>query len=118
MSEFTIKQIFIDHWDNFIIDNPNIYIRPSVFDEVNKIIHCGDLNFGHAIYVCDCCHKILTVPFRCKSRFCNTCGTKYAQDRAFTMAKKAILLIKNIALNMHFFLQLAFTLQNCIYFFS
>lgn len=90
MSQFTIKQIFIDWWENFIIDNPNIYIRPSVFDEVNKIINCGNPDFGHAIYICECCHKILTVPFHCKSRFCNSCGTKYAQDRAFSMAKKAI----------------------------
>ena len=50
MSQFTIKQIFIDWWDNFIFDNSNLHIRPSVFDEVNKIINCGNPDFGHAIY--------------------------------------------------------------------
>lgn len=90
MSEFTIKQIFTDCWNNFITDNPDISIRPSVFDEVNKIINCGNPDLGHAVYICDHCYKIVTVPFRCKSRFCNTCGTKYANDRAFTMAKKSI----------------------------
>lgn len=90
MSDFTIKQIFIDNWDNFVRDNPNINIRPIVFDEVKKIINCGNPDFGHAIYVCDHCHKIVKVPFRCKSRFCNTCGVKYAQDRALSMAKKSI----------------------------
>lgn len=87
MSEFTIKQIFQDNWDNFLVDNPNISIRPIVFDEVNKIINCGNPDFGYALYVCDHCGKFLKVPFRCKSRFCNTCGVKYAQDRAFSMVK-------------------------------
>ena len=90
MSEFTIKQIFIDNWDNFLIDCSDIFIRPVVFDEVNKIINCGNPDFGYALYVCEHCNKFLKVPFRCKSRFCNTCGVKYAQDRALSMAKKSI----------------------------
>lgn len=90
MSEFTIKQIFQDNWDNFVLDNTDITIRPVVFEEVNKIINCGNPDFGYALYVCDHCGKLLKVPFRCKSRFCNTCGVKYAQDRALSMAKKSI----------------------------
>lgn len=90
MSEFTIKQIFQDNWDNFILDNTDISIRPVVFEEVNKIINCGNPDFGYALYVCEHCGKFLKVPFRCKSRFCNTCGVKYAQDRALAMAKKSI----------------------------
>ena len=90
MSEFTIKQIFQDNWDNFILENDDIKIRPVVFEEVNKIINCGNPDFGYALYVCDHCNKFLKVPFRCKSRFCNTCGVKYAQDRALSMAKKSI----------------------------
>ena len=65
-------------------------VRPSIFDEVNKIINCGNPAFGYALYVCEHCGKFLKVPFRCKSRFCNTCGVKYAQDRALAMAKKSI----------------------------
>ena len=90
MSEFTIKQIFNDHWDNFVIRNPELDIRQVVFDEVEKIINCGNPDYGYAIYVCDHCKKFVKVPFRCKSRFCNTCGVKYAQDRAFSMTKKSI----------------------------
>lgn len=90
MSEFTIKQIFQDNWDNFVLDNTDISIRPVVFEEVNKIINCGNPDFGYALYVCEHCGKFLKVPFRCKSRFCNTCGVKYAQDRALAMAKKSI----------------------------
>ena len=90
MSDFTIKQIFMDNWDNFVLKNPALHIRPIVFDEVEKIINCGNPDFGYALYICDHCHKTLKVPFRCKSRFCNSCGVKYAQDRALIMAKKSI----------------------------
>lgn len=90
MAEFTIKQIFQDNWNNFLKNNSDIPIRPIVLDEVNKIINCGNPDFGYALYVCDHCGKFLKVPFRCKSRFCNTCGVKYAQDRAFSMVKKSI----------------------------
>lgn len=90
MSEFTIKQIFQDHWDSFVETNKNIIIRPVVFEEVNKVINCGNPNYGYALYVCEHCKKLLKVPFRCKSRFCNTCGVKYAQDRALSMAQKSI----------------------------
>lgn len=90
MSEFTIKQIFIDNWDNFIVRNPELNIRQVVFDEVEKIMNCGNPDYGYALYVCEHCKKFVKVPFRCKSRFCNTCGVKYAQDRAFSMTKKSI----------------------------
>ena len=90
ISEFTIKQIFNDHWDNFVIRNPELDIRQVVFDEVEKIINCGNPDYGYALYVCDHCKKFVKVPFRCKSRFCNTCGVKYTQDRAFSMTKKSI----------------------------
>lgn len=91
MSDFTIKQIFSDNWDNFLLEHPNIDdIRPVIFDEVNRIIDCGNPDLGYALYVCNHCGKLLKVPFRCKSRFCNTCGVNYAQDRALSMAKKSI----------------------------
>ncbi len=90
LSKFTIKQIFIDNWDNFVTDCSDTNIKPVVFDEVNKIINCGNPDFGYALYVCEHCGKFLKVSFRCKSRFCNSCGVKYVHDRALTMAKKSI----------------------------
>lgn len=90
MSEFTIKQIFEDNWEKFVNENNELTIRPIIFDEVNKIINCGNSDFGYALYICEHCGKFLKVPFRCKSRFCNTCGVKYSQDRALSMVKKSI----------------------------
>ena len=33
-SKFKIKDIFNDHWYSFLEDNPNINIRPVVYEEV------------------------------------------------------------------------------------
>ena len=90
MSGFTIKQVFQDNWDNFVSQCNDISIRPVVFEEVEKIINCGNPDFGYALFCCEHCGKFLRVPFRCKSRFCNTCGAKYSQDRAFSMIRKSI----------------------------
>lgn len=89
-SSFTIKQILKDHWSNFIKSNPTFSIRPVVFKEVNKVISCGDFSQGHALYQCPHCGSLLHVPFRCKSRFCNTCGMQYVHNRAFNLSKKLI----------------------------
>ena len=66
MSQFTIKQIFIDNWDNFVKDCSDTIIRPVIFEEVSKIVNCGNPDFGYALYVCEHCGKFLKVSFRCK----------------------------------------------------
>lgn len=87
---FTIKQILKDHWLNFVKANSKFKIRPIVFKEVNKVINCGDFSQGHALYQCPHCSSILHVPFRCKSRFCNTCGMQYVNERALNFSRKLI----------------------------
>jgi hypothetical protein len=89
-STFTIKQILKDHWSNFLKSNPNLQIRPVVLKEVDKVINCGDFSLGYALYLCSHCNSILHVPFRCKSRFCNTCGMQYVHERAFNLSRKLI----------------------------
>ncbi|MBC7961113.1 MAG: transposase [Vallitaleaceae bacterium] len=85
---FKIKDIFVDRWDDFVaLGHP---IRPDVLNNVNRIIHCGDPSMGHALYFCDHCGHIKHVPFTCKSRFCNSCGSKYVQDRANKISSKLI----------------------------
>ena len=42
------------------------------------------------MYVCTTCHNMKFVPFRCKSRFCPTCGVKYSQERSTSMAFKLV----------------------------
>lgn len=87
-NKITIKQIFLDNWHKFL----SLYtlIRPVVLKEVNKIMDCGNPDKGYALYVCTHCNSFKHVPFRCKSRFCNTCGMKYVQDRANKLTSKLV----------------------------
>ena len=88
MSKFTIKQIMADNWSDFITSFPNV--RPVVNKEVLKMINCQNPNLGHALYICEHCGKFKCVPFTCKSRFCNSCGSKYQKARALSLSSKLI----------------------------
>ena len=83
-----IQQIFNDHFNT--VANSGINIRDTVFENVEKMLHCGDFKFGHALYGCEFCGNIKVVPFRCKSRFCTTCGNLYSFRRSTAMSFKLI----------------------------
>ena len=83
-----IKQIFTDHF-NDVVDS-GISIRPAVFDNVYKMLHCGDYKFGYTLFSCNHCGKFKMVPFSCKSRFCNSCGNMYSIKRSSAMSFKLI----------------------------
>ena len=87
MSKYTIKQIFIVHWDDF---QKLFSVRQVVSDEVHKMINCQNPDLGYALYFCEHCNKFMHVPFTCKSRFCNCCGIKYQKDRADAISAKLI----------------------------
>lgn len=85
---FSIKQIFLDHWSAFLASNTNL--NPVIIKEVNKMLSCGDPKNGFALFSCKNCGVSLRVPFRCKSRFCNSCGSAYQNDRAHSISAKLI----------------------------
>jgi len=89
VKKYTVKEIFRDNWDNFVeeMEKQGKVIRPTIMEEVAKIIGCQDPIKGFALYACPDCMVQKRVPFTCKSRFCNTCGAKYAKDRALAMSK-------------------------------
>ena len=87
-SKFSIKQILQDHWSDFSSEYNNI--RPVVLTEVKKTMHCGDPSKGYALYFCEHCFKFKYVPFRCKSRFCNTCGHVYQSNRTLSISSKLL----------------------------
>jgi hypothetical protein len=88
VSKYTIKDIYISHWDSYLETAPSL--RPVVTKEVSKMMNCQNPDLGHALYQCEDCGKFKCVPFTCKSRFCNCCGIKYQQDRANTLSAKLI----------------------------
>lgn len=83
-----IKDIFKDHRDTFIA--MGYPIRSAVFKNVDKIIRCGEPSMGHALYYCEHCSKFKHVYFTYKSRFCNSCGAKYIQNRADSISSRLI----------------------------
>ena len=86
---YTIKEIFRDNWNDFVCEmaRQGKAIRPTIMEEVAKIIGCQNPINGFALYMCPDCGIQKRVPFTCKSRFCNSCGAKYSKDRALAMSK-------------------------------
>jgi len=90
MKNNIIKQIFLDHWDEF----KELYrgkIRNNVCKEVEKMMLCGSLNNGFVEFKCIACGETKRVGFTCKSRFCNSCGKikvdKWVEDLTAKLIK-------------------------------
>lgn len=82
-----LQRIFSDHYEEMLYI---LHPRQVVIENVDRMINCGDPSFGGAMYVCPHCEHMKFVPFRCKSRFCPTCGVKYSQERSASMSFKLI----------------------------
>ena len=82
-----LQSIFTDYYKHIIYE---LHPRPAVIENVNKMIHCGDSSHVGAMYGCPHCGNLKFVPFRCKSRFCPSCGNKYNQLRSFHMSCKLV----------------------------
>ncbi|MFI3214722.1 MAG: transposase [Eubacteriales bacterium] len=82
-----LQNIMCDHYEEMIY---TLHPRSSVIENVDKMINCGDPSFGGAMYICPDCNNYKYVPFRCKSRFCPTCGNMYSIDRTTAMSFKII----------------------------
>ena len=83
-----LQQIFKDHF--YTLADSGISIRDTVFENVDKMLHCGDFDYGFALYACENCGTFKYVPFRCKSRFCTSCGNLYSIRRSTAMSFKLI----------------------------
>ena len=83
-----LQNIFADHFHKLL--NSNIKIRNTVIENVDKMIHCGDYKRGYAFYICEHCSHFMVSPFRCRSRFCTSCGNLYSRKRSTAMSFKLI----------------------------
>ncbi len=61
-----LQSIFTDYYEHIIY---KLHPRPSIIENVNKMIHCGDPSHVDAMFGCPHCGNLKFVPFRCKSRF-------------------------------------------------
>jgi predicted RNA-binding Zn-ribbon protein involved in translation (DUF1610 family) len=86
--KFTIKQIFNDWWNKFLINYPNLKIRDVVFSNVNRMLKCKTPSLGFSSFVCPDCGKEKIVFHTCKSRMCSSCGNKYNKQRELSIFSK------------------------------
>ena len=82
-----LQKIFTDHYEEILY---TLHPRDTEVENIDKMISCGDPSFGGAMYGCPLCGKFKFVPFRCHSRFCPSCGNKYAMERTTSMSFKLI----------------------------
>lgn len=82
-----LQKIFIENYEEIIYI---LHPRQAIVENIDRMINCGDPSFGGALYGCTECGKLKFVPFRCKSRFCPSCGTMYSIDRTTAMSFKII----------------------------
>ena len=82
-----LQQIFTDYYEEI---EYTLHPRKTEMENIDKMIHCGDPSFGGAMYGCPHCGNLKFVPFRCHSRFCPTCGNKYAMERTTCMSFKLV----------------------------
>lgn len=89
---FQLKDIFSCYWDKFLMfsHSKNLIIRDVVIRDVNRMIKCKSPSLGFSLYKCPNCGNEKVVPHTCKSRFCNSCGIKYAKQRALSIESKLI----------------------------
>jgi len=75
-SKNVFKQIFIDHWAEFLEMNPEY--QTEYYDVViKKMLGCGDPENGFIAYRCLRCGEVKKIPFSCKSNFCLSCAKIY-----------------------------------------
>ena len=82
-----LQSIFSDYYEHILYE---LHPRASVIENVSKMIDCGDYSKGGVFYGCPHCGRMKFVAFRCKSRFCPSCGNKYNQMRSLHMSFKLI----------------------------
>lgn len=82
-----LQTIIRDHYEEILYTT---HPRAAVMENIDRMLVCGDPSFGGAMYGCGTCGEYRFVPFRCKSRFCPTCGNKYSIDRTTSMSFKIV----------------------------
>lgn len=86
--DIKIQDIFKEHWNEFLLLNKDKEIRPSILENVSRMIKCSDMNEGFLYFECPNCGNFHIKTMTCKSRFCPSCGKKYRDKISISVSKK------------------------------
>jgi len=92
MKENILREIFFDkhkHWETFA-EKHKERLRAIVIKEVEKFHRCGDPKNGFKLLVCEGCHDVRIVPYRCKGRFCTTCSSGETEEWSRMIAEEVV----------------------------
>jgi hypothetical protein len=82
----TLQAIFTIHWVAYCTWYKGV-IRPTVYENIKKILACRTPQLGYHLYQCPRCSDVRLIPHSCKSRFCSSCGKiatdKWAEENSF-----------------------------------
>lgn len=78
---YEVKEIYEIYWNDFVKSNPNLFIRDTVFWNIERTLNCRTPKLGGAVFECPNCGYSTYHFFTCKSRSCPTCGAKYSNER-------------------------------------
>ena len=77
-----IKNIFFDNIEYIRKLDTSGKARPCILDNVERSLLCHTCYLGFDQFECPDCDNWNIIPPSCHSRFCNTCGAKYAKQLA------------------------------------
>ena len=80
-----MRTIFFDHLDFLEYLDQTGKARPCVLDNVQRSLLCRTVYLGYDYFECQDakhCNNFSVVPRSCHSRFCTSCGVKYAKQLA------------------------------------
>jgi hypothetical protein len=85
----SIQSIFATYWDSFKLHFED-KLRPSIIENVEKMIHCRDFKYGYFFYECPTCDNFHIQGLSCHSRFCPSCNQKYREARTLAIESKLL----------------------------
>ena len=92
-----LYKVIARQWPGIVRDYAarDVRISPHIHAEFERYLRCGLLQYGFVRFQCAVCLEDRVVGFSCKARgFCNACGSRRMQQKAFRLEKEVWPVVK------------------------